>query len=85
MVDETVTEAIRLLFSSRSSLAQKILVNELVSIVDGATVEGLLEAFRLVLGTILSRLLLTDQDFRTPPERDPVYGMVMRMSSEEPQ
>ena len=56
-MDEVVAEAARVLLSSNSTLAQKILIDEAVSIVDDASLNGALETLRILLGGVISHLL----------------------------
>lgn len=55
----------RVVLSSESTLAQKMLVDEAVSIVDNATIEGCIDALRILLTTLLSHILTDDNSEQT--------------------
>lgn len=79
VLDEIVAESAKVLLSCDSTLAQKILIDEAVSIVDGASFEGLVEALRVALGTVISNLL-TENETNASNQNATAFGVLQMIS-----
>ena len=84
VVEETITEAVKLVLSSENTLAQKMLVHEAVCVVDDFSLENLAETCRLILRALVSSLLSTDSNLATAPLRqESALGIFQLASPEE--